>query len=82
MYAATLDSTFGFIVARAARYPRVTRESQKRTIIRRSPCKEAEADPALGWLLLNTQMTNRFLKGTVCEPAREQATNRLLKGTA
>jgi hypothetical protein len=75
-------ATFEFIAARAARYPRVTRGSQMRTIIRRPPRKEADADPTLGWLILNTQMTNRFLKGTVCEPARQQATNRLLKGTA
>ena len=57
------DTTFEFIAARAARYPVIVQESQVRTIVRRSG-KPREGDPAIRWLLLNTQRTNRLLMGT------------------
>ena len=68
MYGATVDSTsdstFGFITARAARYPAIVKNDRIRTIMRRSTCKPVDGDPGIRWLLLNTQMTNRLLMGT------------------
>ena len=57
------DTTFGAIAARAARYPVIARSSQLR-IIRREPAEPGPADPAIRWLLLNTQRVNRCIKGT------------------
>jgi hypothetical protein len=66
MYGATFDSTFGFIAARAARYPVIMRRSQMRKAMVGAIGPRETGDPAFRWLLLNTLATNRFLKGTVC----------------
>jgi hypothetical protein len=64
MYGPTIDTTFGFIAARAARYPVIMRRSQMRKAVRRAIGPRETGDQALRWLLLNTRATNRFLKGT------------------
>jgi hypothetical protein len=71
MHGATTDSTFGFIAARAARYPVIVRRSQPRTIVKGSPCRPVAGDPGIRWLLLNTLATDRFLKGTGLERATQ-----------
>jgi len=63
------DATIGAIAARAARYPVIVKSSQPRTIMKGPICEPVAADPAIRWLLLNTQRVNRFLKGTLLEPA-------------
>jgi hypothetical protein len=64
MYGATFDSTFGFIAARAARYPVIRRRSQMNKVIFGALGQQETGDQAFRWLLLNTRATNRFLKGT------------------
>ncbi|HMA06088.1 MAG TPA: hypothetical protein VKO45_09215, partial [Methanomicrobiales archaeon] len=64
MHGATIDSTFGFIAARAARYPVIVKKNQPRPILRDPARAMASGDPAIRWLLLNTQRINRFLEGT------------------
>ncbi len=66
---AVIDSTFGAIAARAARYPVIVKRSQPRPIQREPLSTPATGDPGIRWLLINTQQVNRFLKGTVLEPA-------------
>jgi hypothetical protein len=60
----TMDATIGSIAARAARYPRIAKRAQLRTIIRGSKHAPVTGDPGIRWLLLNTQRTNRLLMGT------------------
>jgi hypothetical protein len=57
-------ATFGFIAARAARYPVVIRKSQLSKEILRVLRPPETCDPGFRWLLLNTLATNRLLKGT------------------
>jgi hypothetical protein len=60
-----IDATIGALAARAARYPVVMKRAQQR-IIRKGPAPEPPCgDPGIRWLLLNTQQTNRCLRGTV-----------------
>jgi hypothetical protein len=64
MYGAPIDSTFGFIAARAARYPIVRMSKQPRTIMKGAGRALVTGDPGIRWLLLNAQKMNRCLKGT------------------
>jgi hypothetical protein len=64
MHGETSGSTFGFIAARAACYPVIRKSAQLRPIRKELPCKPASGDPGIRWLLLNTERTNRSLKGT------------------
>jgi hypothetical protein len=41
------------------------KRSQPRTILKGPAREPVGGDPAIRWLLLNTQRVNRFLKGTV-----------------
>ena len=59
------DATFESIAERAARYPAVMRRGQLHRGIPGTTGHIQAGDPGLRWLLLNTYMTNRFLKGTV-----------------
>jgi hypothetical protein len=60
MYGATFD----FIAARAARYPVTVKRTQVRTMRKVFSHTVETGDPAIRWLLLNTQRTNRLLMGT------------------
>jgi hypothetical protein len=71
MHGATLDSTFGFIAARAARVPVIVKNSQVRTIMRRSLRKPETGDPGIRWLIVNTLAMNRFLKETRSGASRQ-----------
>ena len=64
MNGAIIDTTFGFIAARAARYPVIVKNSQVRPILRKSPGEPIPEDSGIQWLLLNARLTNRMLKGT------------------
>lgn len=64
----SFDSTFGFIAARAARYPVVMRRSQLSKGIQGAIRSGEKGDSAFGWLLLNTLATNRFLREPVESP--------------
>jgi len=59
-----LDATIGAIAARAALYPAIVKQAQPRPIQRSRRGAPATADPAIRWLLLNAQQTNRCLMGT------------------
>jgi hypothetical protein len=60
----TMDSTIGSIAARAARYPVIRKNSQPRAIMKGAASAPVAGDPGIRWLILNTQQTNQFMKGT------------------
>jgi hypothetical protein len=65
MYEEISDATIGSVIARAARYPAVTKSSQARIVMKGSIREPVRGDPGIRWLVVNTMAVNRHLTGTI-----------------